>query len=67
LHSGADGGGDPGKDLVFSRGHFIPYGRREVLVEDWGFNFGPNKLMRKVTFENGLVEKIKDLGYGYRD
>ena len=67
LQSSAYGGGDPEKDLLFSRGHFIPYGRREVLVEDWVFNFGPNKLMRKVTFENGIVEAIEDLGYGYRD
>ena len=60
-------GGDPGKDLLVSRGHFIPYGRREVIVEYWVFNFGPDRLMRQVTFENGIVEQVKDLGYGYRE
>lgn len=67
LNSSARQGGDPEKDLLYSRGHFIPYGRREVLVEDWVFNFGPNKLMRQVTFENGVVENVKELGYGYRE
>ena len=50
-----------------SRGHFIPYGRREVIVEEWLFNFGPNKLMRRVTFENGVVTRVRELGYGYRE
>lgn len=67
LNSGARQGGDPERDLLFSRGHFIPYGRREVVVEDWVFNFGPSKLMRRVTFENGIVERVEELGYGYRE
>jgi hypothetical protein len=66
-NSSARQGGDPEKDLLYSRGHFIPYGRREVLVEDWVFNFGPNKLMRQVTFENGIVENVVEIGYGYRE
>ncbi|TDJ44385.1 MAG: DUF2845 domain-containing protein [Gammaproteobacteria bacterium] len=45
----------------------LPDGRRAVLVEDWVFNFGPDKLMPEVTFENGRVENIEDPGYGYHD
>ncbi len=39
----------------------------EVLVEEWTYNFGPNKLMRLIRFEDGLVTKVKQLGYGFRD
>jgi hypothetical protein len=37
----------------------------EVPVESWIYNLGPNKLMRKVIFEDGVVSEIETLGYGY--
>ncbi len=37
----------------------------EVPVEVWTYNLGPNKLMRRVKFEGGLVTTIDTLGYGY--
>jgi Protein of unknown function (DUF2845) len=37
----------------------------EVPVEGWVYNLGPNKLMRKVIFEDGVVSDIVTLGYGY--
>jgi len=66
-NSGTRFGGSPKTDLSFSRGYYLPYGRREVVVEEWVFNFGPNKFMRRVTFEDGIVEKVEELDYGYRD
>jgi hypothetical protein len=39
----------------------------EVLIEEWIFNFGPNKLMRKVIFENGIVVDVDTLKYGYHE
>jgi hypothetical protein len=39
----------------------------EVPVELWTYNLGPNKLMQRVRFEDGLVVAIDTLGYGYRD
>jgi hypothetical protein len=39
----------------------------EVLIEDWTYNFGPNKLMRLIRFENGVVRDIEQLGYGFTD
>jgi hypothetical protein len=39
----------------------------EVLVEEWIFNFGPNKFMRKVIFENGIVADVETLNYGYHE
>lgn len=50
-----------------SKQRYYPYGRYEVLVEEWVFNFGPNKLMRQVTFENGVVVDVETLGYGYHE
>lgn len=41
-------------------------GQIEVLVETWIYNLGPNKLMRRVIFEDGLVVEVETLGYGYR-
>ena len=43
------------------------YFSEEILVEDWVFNFGPNKLMRRVTFENGEVVEVDTLDYGYHE
>jgi hypothetical protein len=37
----------------------------EIPVELWTYNFGPNKFMRRIRFEDGLVVEIKTLGYGY--
>ncbi len=41
--------------------------RREVLVTELVFNFGPRKLMRKMRFEGGHLVSIETVGYGYRD
>ena len=37
----------------------------EVVVEEWTYNLGPHQLMRVVRLENGYVEDIRHLGYGY--
>jgi hypothetical protein len=39
----------------------------EIPVETWTYNFGPNKLMRRVRFVDGLVDEVETLGYGYND
>jgi hypothetical protein len=39
----------------------------EVLIEEWTYNFGPNRLMRVIRIENGIVRRIDRLGYGYAD
>jgi len=41
--------------------------RREVLVTELVFNFGPRKFMRKIRFEGGRLVLIETIGYGYRD
>lgn len=39
----------------------------EIPVETWTYNFGPNKLMRRVRFVDGIVDEVETLGYGYND
>ena len=52
-------------DSAIDAGRYYPYARGEVLIENWVYNFGPNQLMRQVTFADGIVEDVKTLGYGY--
>jgi hypothetical protein len=35
-------------------------------VEYWTYNLGPNKLMRRLRLEDGVVTEIETLGHGYR-
>jgi hypothetical protein len=44
----------------------VPGGDREVIVEYWTYNLGPNRLMRELKLEEGVVVEIKTLGYGHR-
>jgi hypothetical protein len=37
----------------------------ETQVETWTYNFGPNKLMRRLRFVGGILEGIETLGYGH--
>jgi uncharacterized protein DUF2845 len=43
----------------------LPGAIEEVVVEEWTYNLGPRLLMRLVVIENGYVEDVKSLGYGY--
>jgi len=46
-------------------GQDIPFqGYEEVPVDIWTYDFGANKLMRRVRFVAGKVESIDTLGYG---
>ena len=38
---------------------------RTVRIDEWTYNFGRQKLMQKLLFEDGELEKIEALGYGY--
>lgn len=40
-------------------------GASDVEEEIWIYNFGPNKLMQRVRFRNGIVANIGSVGYGY--
>lgn len=38
-----------------------------VLVTEFIYNFGPSRLMRKLTFEGGVLTDIETLDYGYHE
>src|ERR1700736_2564858 len=42
-------------------------GQVEIPVEIWLYNFGPDKLMQQIRFEDGRVVKIETLDYGYAE
>lgn len=48
----------PGNDAI------VP-GAYDAQEEIWTYNFGPNRLMQRIRFRNGVVAKIDAVGYGY--
>jgi hypothetical protein len=55
------------RPVIWTQGrpYFIGEDFMEVTVESWIYNFGPNKLMRKLRFEGGVLTDIETMGYGY--
>jgi hypothetical protein len=55
------------RPVIWERGrpYYIGEDFIEVQVENWIYNLGPNKLMRRLRFEGGVVADIETLGYGY--
>jgi len=53
-------------DWRFGRPHHLSSDLVEVAVEFWTYNLGPNKLMRRLRLEDGIVTDIETLGHGYR-
>lgn len=55
------------RPVIWTRGrpYFIGEDYIEIPVEAWVYNFGPNKLMRRIRFEGGIVTEIETMGYGY--
>lgn len=39
--------------------------REAVLWEEWFYNFGPNRLMRRLVFRAGVLVDEQELGYGF--
>jgi Protein of unknown function (DUF2845) len=39
----------------------------EIQIETWIYNFGPDQLMEKVRFEDGIVASVESMGYGYNE
>jgi hypothetical protein len=51
----------------FGRPYYLSEDLLPVSVEYWTYNLGPNKLMRRLKLEDGLVVEIETLGHGYHD
>ena len=50
---------------VGGRRFVVGNGLVEIPIEDWVYNLGPNKLMRRLRFEDGVLVDIDTMGYGY--
>jgi hypothetical protein len=57
------------RPAFYRHGQRYSYGTEmvEIPVEYWTYNFGPNKLMRRIRFVDGVVEEIETLDYGYNE
>jgi hypothetical protein len=55
------------RPVIWSRGrpYYIGEDFIEIPVENWIYNLGPNKLMRKLRFEGGVLTEIETLGHGH--
>jgi hypothetical protein len=47
------------------RPYYLSYDFVPIPVEYWTYNLGPNKLMRRLRFEDGLLVEVETLGHGY--
>jgi len=36
-----------------------------IAIDDWTYNFGPNRFQYRVVLENGVVARIESLDKGY--
>jgi hypothetical protein len=54
-----------GVDIVDRGGRFER--QREVQWTVWYYNFGPNALMQRLVFLDGILRKSETLGYGVRE
>lgn len=41
------------------------YPSHQQNVEVWTYNYGRSRFMQEMQFENGVLRRIKQLGYGY--
>jgi hypothetical protein len=46
-------------------GEVAPPSTDDGDIAVWTYNFGPNKLMQRIWFEDGLVKRVESLGYGH--
>lgn len=53
------------RTYVTKHGLLLPGLVEEVWIEDWTYNFGPNKLMRLVRVEDGVVTNVRILERGH--
>jgi hypothetical protein len=36
-----------------------------IIIQEWRYNFGPNRFMRYLRFENGILKATKSIGRGH--
>ena len=58
------GGAPPGMGVGLPPG-VVRRSGSQIPVEVWTYNFGPDRFMQRIRFENGVVARIESLGYGF--
>jgi hypothetical protein len=55
------------RPTIWRQGRPYPLSEEQVPVpiERWLYNFGPNRLMLRLRFEDGVLTEVTTLGYGY--
>lgn len=51
--------------LPMSRYYLSRGGLEQVRVEEWTYNFGPQRFLQIYRFENGRVSRMEFGGYGF--
>ncbi len=44
---------------------YVAGSSEDIQIDLWTYNFGPNKLMQRIWFEDGIVTRVESLGYGF--
>jgi hypothetical protein len=52
---------------MYGRPYYVSDDLVEMPVEIWIYNLGPQKLMRQLRFEDGVLVEVKTLGHGYNE
>jgi hypothetical protein len=45
--------------------YYTSYEPAPIPIEYWTYNLGPNRLMRRLKFEDGLLMDVETLSHGY--
>ena len=56
-----------GATTVVGQPNLIAGAGVQVQIEVWTYNFGPDMLMERIRFADGVVVNIESLGYGYNE
>lgn len=51
----------------YGRPYYVSDDLVEVPIEVWTYNLGPQKLMRELRFEDGILVEVATLGHGYHE
>lgn len=52
------------RPLGTPEGYYPPGSVRQVIIDEWVYNFGSTQLMPSLIFEDGRLITIRSLGYG---
>lgn len=48
--------------------HVVPHEIQTIVpieIEEWTYNFGPERFLHRVVFQNGTLRQVETSGYGF--